>query len=441
MRALNHVVLTTLVAGVSLAAAACGSSVADRISNAHDPSTMQSLGDPHAANATPVVAASGQWVVVVWTATGKDGTDIYAATSPDAGGRFGPPVRVNDSPGEAHVYGEDPPRVAMARLQGAESNSAPAIVVTWPSDRRKHLGLRSAQSVDGGRTFSSSVSIGDESIEGERGFQSVTTGSDGMARTAWLDQRRDPGTPHHANADNDWDPMHLMYASGLPDGRWTSETRLASNVCGCCKTAIVRGPDDAIYIAFRNIYPGSVRDISMAVSRDSHTFSPPVRVSEDHWVIDGCPDDGPTMAIDHDGIVHLVWPTLVQGTEPAIGLFHASTRDGVTFSSRQQIDTLGTPKPSHPQLIVDSCGALTLTWDEAQGATRRAVMRQLMPLPSGEVRPGDLHVISGSHPATYPVVAAVPSGVLTAWTEVAGRDSDHTTVAVRRIQLDDTCGL
>ena len=107
------------------------------------------------------------------------------------------------------------------------------------------------------------------------------------------------------------------------------ETRLATNVCGCCKTAITTGQDGAIYVAFRNIYPGSLRDISFAVSRDDgRTFSPPVRVSEDHWMLDGCPDDGPTIAVDHDGVVHLVWPTLVEGPEPAIGLFHASTRDG-----------------------------------------------------------------------------------------------------------------
>ena len=96
----------------------------------------------------------------------------------------------------------------------------------------------------------------------------------------------------------------------------------------------------SIYVAFRNIYPGSLRDISLTVSRDGgRTFSTPVRVSEDHWMLDGCPDDGPTIALDREGRVHLVWPTLVQGDELAIGFFHASTRDGVTFTPRQRIET------------------------------------------------------------------------------------------------------
>src|ERR1700680_951346 len=61
----------------------------------------------------------------------------------------------------------------------------------------------------------------------------------------------------------------------------------------------------------------------------------------------------PTMAVDLAGPLHVVWPTLVDGAEPAMRFFHASTRDGVTFTRRQAIETLGTPKPSHPQMALD----------------------------------------------------------------------------------------
>jgi Cu/Ag efflux protein CusF len=238
----------------------------------------------------------------------------------------------------------------------------------------------------------------------------------------------------------DYDPMHLMFASTTADGRWNTEIRLATNVCGCCKTAIATAADGTIYVAFRNIYPGSLRDISFTTSHDGgRTFSPPVRVSEDHWMLDGCPDDGPTMALDHDGVVQVVWPTLVQGPEPAMGLFHASTRNGRTFTARQRIETLGTPKPSHPQLAADACGALTLVWDEMQGSTRRAMMRQLRPLPSGDVRAGELHVMSGSHSAVYPVVAPTSNRLVAAWTDIDRTNGDQSDIALRSIALDATC--
>jgi hypothetical protein len=103
--------------------------------------------------------------------------------------QFGAPVRVNDVEGEAHVYGEDPPRVAIVPSAAHSQAVLPETVVIWPSDRTKHLGLRSARSLDGGRTFFPSTSVGDEAIAAERGFQSVTVGPDRVVHAAWLDGR------------------------------------------------------------------------------------------------------------------------------------------------------------------------------------------------------------------------------------------------------------
>ena len=158
-------------------------------------------------------------------------------------------------------------------------------------------------------------------------------------------------------------------------------------------------------------------------------------------MLDGCPDDGPTIALDREGVVHVVWPTLVQGDQSAIELFHASTRDGMAFTPRQRIETLGTPKPSHPQLVADACGALTLAWDEAQGSTRRAMTRQLTPLPSGDVRAGELHVVSGPHSAVYPVVAATKDGVVAAWTDIDRNSGDRSDIGFRRSPLDAACNV
>jgi len=437
MRRLRFAIVGTILASGLIMSCERGSP------QANDPADreIQTLGLRQTANSTPVLAASDQWVVAVWSAADHERTDIYAAMSRDAGQHFGAPVRVNDVEGEGHVAGENPPRVAIARTK-AGSDTPPEVVVTWASNRAKHLGLRSARSIDGGQTFLPSTSIGDEAIGGERGYESVAVDADRVVHAAWLDGRRDLDTPPQASEGNEEEQMHLMFAVGSGNGRWTTEKPLATNVCGCCKTAIATGPDGAIHVAFRNIYPGSLRDISFTTSHDGgRAFSPPVRVSEDHWMLDGCPDDGPAMVLDHDGVVHLVWPTLVQGGQPSIGLFHASTRDGVTFTPRQRIETLGTPKPSHAQLTADACGALTLVWDEAQGSGRRAVMRQLTPLPTGDVRAGEPHVISGSHSAVFPVVAPTSYGVVAAWTELDKTRADRSAVAFRPIPLDATCDV
>src|SRR5262249_37563976 len=92
-----------------------------------------------------------------------------------------------------------------------------------------------------------------------------------------------------------------------------------------------------------------------------------------------------------------------------------------------------------PQLTADACGALTLVWDETQSSTRRAMMRQLTPLPSGDVRAGELHVISGLHSAVYPVVAPTSNGLVTAGTPIGRTTGDQSGIALRPISLDATC--
>ncbi len=101
-------------------------------------------------------------------------------------------------------------------------------------------------------------------------------------------------------------------------------------------------------------------------SRDGGTtFSPAARISEDGWQLDGCPDDGPAMAVDRNNVVHIVWPTVIGGDNPEGALFHASTKDGRRFTPRRRIPTLGSPKPSHPQIAIDPTGQIYVAWDEA----------------------------------------------------------------------------
>ena len=113
--------------------------------------------------------------------------------------------------------------------------------------------------------------------------------------------------------------------------------------------------------AWRHVYPGDLRDIAFAISRDGgRSFSAPSRVSEDGWAINGCPDDGPALVVDAGGVTHIVWPTVIAGDEPVGALFYASTRDGQRFTPRVRIPTLGSPKPMHPQVALAADG--TLWW-------------------------------------------------------------------------------
>ena len=62
-------------------------------------------------------------------------------------------------------------------------------------------------------------------------------------------------------------------------------------------------------VFWRKVYPGSIRDMTVAVSTDGGTsFSPAKKIAEDNWKLDGCPDSGPATA--HTGHrVYVAWLT------------------------------------------------------------------------------------------------------------------------------------
>src|SRR5262249_9803663 len=152
------------------------------------------------------------------------------------------------------------------------------------------------------------TTVGDSDAAGNRGWHNAVADGKGGVYTVWLDHRelaRDEGmaTSHHEHAGGSKpDGVAMAQKSKLfvasLDGAVPPHA-VTGGVCYCCKTALAVGGDGAVYAAWRHVYPGNLRDIAFAASRDGgRTFSAPVRVSEDRWMLEGCPDDGPAIAID-----------------------------------------------------------------------------------------------------------------------------------------------
>ncbi len=318
----------------------------------------------HADSRGTSLAASGTRVVVVWAATAGDQTNIYSSVSDDAGVTFGEPVRVNDVDGDARVNGEQPPRVAVG----------PDIVVAWQTRRTGVSQILAARSVDGGRSFQHAATIHSETLTGARGWSSLVLDADGAAHIAWLDGRNAankaaPMSPGAAGAHVHSEPMRqdIFQVTLRPDGT-REETSVATNVCFCCKTSIATGPRGSLYVAWRHIYPTNLRDMAVAASVDGgRTFTAPVRVSEDGWQLDGCPEDGPSIAADAAGILHIVWPTIVDKNDGnRKGIFYSFSRDGGrTFAPRVHVDVgKDVRNASHPQ-ITTAGERMAIVWDES----------------------------------------------------------------------------
>jgi hypothetical protein len=199
-------------------------------------------------------------------------------------------------------------------------------------------------------------------------------------------------------------------------------------VCYCCKTAVLVGSDGAVYAAWRHVYPGNQRDIAVAVSRGpGEAFTEPVRVSDDQWHIEACPENGPSLAMDATSRIHVLWPTLVtEGGQEQLKLFASSTTDGVTFAPRAEVPTSGAAY--HAQIVAGADGRLYAAWEELQSGTpRRVRLARGEPASNVTFRTLDLgDDVAGS----YPTLAATPSRLVLAWT---ARHESESTILVKTV--------
>lgn len=395
------------------------------------------------ASATVSLASGAGLLAAAWSASLPGGeTDIYLATSRDGGASFSAPVRVNSVPGDARVNGEQPPRVTVAARAGA----APVMTVVWTSKNEQGTTILSARSEDGGRTFGRSALVPGGAAAGNRGWENIALDSQGRTRVVWLDHRemvspKPAGADGHNSPGEGGHPGHdsaaaadgyamaqksKLYLATVGDA--ASVRTLAAGVCYCCKTAIVTGAGNSLFLAWRHVYPGNLRDIAFTVSHDGgRTFAPPQRVSEDRWQLDGCPDDGPAMSADASGRLHIAWPTLVSDTangRPSIGIFYAQSRDGGAFGPRERLATEGLPH--HPQVVTNG-NRVFVAWDELQQGRRRIVLAHRdARTATGFTRT----VVAEGTGLLYPSMAASGTGVMLAWT--AG--GERSTIQLARVE-------
>jgi hypothetical protein len=397
------------------------------------------LSVPGRRNAMPTVASDGDFVTVAWGAAQASGsTDVFTAVSRDGGRTFVAPVRVNEVEGDARVNGEQPPHVALV----SRPRRDPAIVVVWTTKGASGTKLLQARSEDGGKSFATATLVPGTDAAGNRGWQAISVAPGGRVDAVWLDHRElahDPSmaaSHHDHKAASKPDGVAMAQKSklffGSLDGALTPRA-LTGGVCYCCKTAVV-STGNAVYATWRHVYPGNLRDMAFTMSRDGgRTFSDPLRVSEDKWALEGCPDDGPAMAVDSQNRIHIVWPTLVAGptaaAEPNIALFYAMSTDGRRFTARERIPTEGTPH--HPRIAIGPDGGLTLAWDELEGGARRIAIGRGMIAADGRPRMRR-EALAASTVGVYPALVAVSDAVVAAW---AGSTPTSSSIHVRRLAV------
>ncbi|SEW30114.1 sialidase family protein [Chitinophaga arvensicola] len=269
---------------------------------------------------------------------------MYYAVSNDNGHTFSEPVAIPASSG-VYPHDENLPKLlfkpdgSVIALFGVEANDA----------RNKYAGkVLYTQSFDGGKTWQNAVPLVTDTAGYDQRYFDMSLLPGGEAAAIWLDNRKD--------TDAEGSTLYFAVTSGRQG--FQAATPVASTICQCCRTKMYIADNGDIHLAYRDIINDSIRDMVHQVSVDGgHTFSKPVRISADNWVVRGCPHTGPTLTANSTGL-HFAWFTMGGGQ----GAFYCRSVDnGNTYTQKESLSK--SPMAKHPQMSTINDHILVL-WDE-----------------------------------------------------------------------------
>lgn len=243
-----------------------------------------------------------------------------------------------------------PRTIAQGKDWAADGADTPTLIVqpegrltaAWPAGTRVLV----SQSPDHGATWSAPQPLTRESDSVE--FVSLRPLADGSVLAAWLDGR---GKKTHG-------PQQLfsrIVGSAQPD------TLVDASVCDCCPTALAAFPDGSALLAYRGRDAEGVRDIVTARYVDGQWEKARER-SRDRWIIEGCPVNGPRLAVDGPRVAK-VWFTAAY-EQPCVLV--ASSSDAGSVYTRSMRADLGQPL-GRPDVVLLRDGSQLITWLEQGG--------------------------------------------------------------------------
>ena len=270
-----------------------------------------------AAEPATTTAADGTFYVS-WVNHDAKQADVMIARFNNNGEMQGSPVRVNQQAGVATAWRGDQPSLAIG-----EDGS---VFVVWTA--RVHSGdkhgsdLYMSVSNDRGQTFSSEVKINDDKVPGPHGMHSLAVAKNGRIYVSWLDERNIHKPKPSAKADgHHMESNRDLFISYSTDGgrTFSANRKVASEACPCCKTSLAVSDDGTLYAGWRQVLPGSFRHIAVIRSKDGGaTFSTPKIVSDDRWVLQGCPVSGPSLFVEPGGTLQVLWYAAGEGNAPGL---------------------------------------------------------------------------------------------------------------------------
>ncbi|WP_343745426.1 sialidase family protein [Chitinophaga sp.] len=316
---------------------------------------------------------------------------MYYAVSNDNGHTFSAPVKITSTAG-VYPHAENLPKL----LFQPDGGIIALFGVEQHDPRNKYAGkVMYTVSADSGRTWGAPVPLVTDTAGYDQRYFDMALLPNGEAAAIWLDNRKDTKA----------EGSTLYWAVTNGRSGFQAAKPIAGTVCQCCRTRLYVAGNGDIHVAYRDIINDSIRDMVHQVSVDGgRSFSEPVRISADNWVVNGCPHTGPALTANKNGL-HFAWFTMGGGQ----GVFYASSKDnGKTYTQKESLSKA--PMAKHPQIVTIPDDRVVIVWDEPvkwQGDFRSRIGIAIKS-PEGQTLTSRA-LTADSVYAAYPVAGAVDS--------------------------------
>jgi hypothetical protein len=281
--------------------------------------------------------------VLSWVEGEDENTFFCFSISKDDGKTFSDPIAITPTKGLT------PHKETMPKLAFKNDGSIVAVYQRrTPTLKNRFAGaIYYTQSFNDGETWTEPNYLHTDTSQGVgRSFFDITVLPDGEIGAVWLDGRK-----------RQRDGSTLCFAKTSEKSGFGTDIEIGQKTCQCCRTDIFVDNINKVHVAYRDIINDSIRDIVHLSSLDNGTtFTESTRISEDNWVIYGCPHTGPSITNSENG-VSFYWFTSGGSDGVYTTNLAENTKD---FTERKLIN----PHARHPQAITIKNGTTVLTWDE-----------------------------------------------------------------------------
>ena len=168
-----------------------------------------------------------------------------------------------------------------------------------------------------------------DGVKAEHGFVSIMANNEKGFFITWLDGRNTIGK----KLEGDHKPMTIRFAEITDKGDVIKESELDASTCDCCQTSIAITNDGPI-VVYRDRSEEEVRDI-YSVKNINGTWEKPNAVHDDGWTINGCPVNGPKVAVNSKNLA-VSWFT-VSNNHPLVNVSF-SKNNGNSFGAPLKVN-------------------------------------------------------------------------------------------------------